>query len=191
MDNNLSSSAMNLAKNIESLRAKQGLTQGQLAKRADVPRSTLTYLESGESNPSLSNLLKVSAALQVSIEELLSPPRQNVRHFKKEEVRLELRSRGAVKIKKLLPDPIPGMEIDRMEFEPGAKLKGTPHIDRTKEYLYCQQGSVKVYIEGESYTVKQGEVLTFSGDRAHAYVALEKQRKTICFSVVALAPMNP
>ena len=35
----------------------------------------MTHIESGSGNPSLHNLIKVAAALQVSIEELLTRPR--------------------------------------------------------------------------------------------------------------------
>ena len=64
-----------LASNILKLRRKRELSQAALASIADLPRSTLTNMESGSGNPSLQNLIKISSAFQVSVEELLSFPR--------------------------------------------------------------------------------------------------------------------
>ncbi len=65
----------NLANNLKHLRAQRGTTQAKLAKQAEFPRSTLATLEVGEGNPTLNVLVRLSLALQVSIEELMSTPR--------------------------------------------------------------------------------------------------------------------
>ena len=53
MDKTLADLSVNLGRNLEQLRKKRGMSQGQLARSAGLPRSTLTYIESGEGNPSL------------------------------------------------------------------------------------------------------------------------------------------
>lgn len=176
-----------LAENVMNLRKKMGLSQLQLAKKAQIPRSTLTYIESGESNPSLMNLAKVSAALQVSLEELISQPRSQLKLIKAAEIPVEKKSKNQVRVEKLLPDPIPGMEIDRMTFSPYSRMKGTPHILRTKEYLYCSEGEVRVYVQKQQIDLRKGDVLAFPGDEPHAYENLVG-KKTVCFSVVVFAP---
>ena len=93
-------------------------------------------------------------------------------------------------IEKLLPDPIPGMEIDRMIFQGGSSLKGTPHIPRTKEYLYCSKGSIRVYVSKKQFDLSQGDVLAFPGDEAHAYKNLSPSKLAIGFSVVVFAPLS-
>src|SRR4051794_33261155 len=119
MANVLESLPAYLARNIQSLREKRRITQSALAALAGIPRSTVTHIESGEGNPSLSNLTRIADALQVSIEELLAPPRSGTRLVKASEVPARRRGAGPVTVFKLLPDAIPGMEIDRMELEPG------------------------------------------------------------------------
>ena len=179
-----------LAENIINLRKKQSLSQEQLAKRANIPRSTLTYVESGESNPSLQNLAKISIALQISIEELLCSPRVNIKFLKAGDIPIQKKSRNRVRIEKLLPDPIPGMEIDRMIFQGGSSLKGTPHIPRTKEYLYCSKGSLRVYVNKQQFDISQGDVLAFPGDEPHAYKNLSPSKLAIGFSVVVFASLS-
>ena len=158
-----------LAQNIEKLRNSKNLSQQQLAKLADIPRSTLTNIESGVGNPSLANLVKISSALGVGIEELLSRPRSDCLLIRSEQVIVEERSRQQVQVYKLLPDKIKGIEIDRVEFDVGAILVARPHLRGTKEYLTTIQGEVTVSIAGETYLVKKGDVLAFPGDQPHSY----------------------
>src|SRR3954468_19984641 len=97
-----------LARNVKQLREARGLTQQQIAKLADVPRATWAHLESGAANPTLGILHRAALALQVSTEELISSPRAACRLYAKGT--LPTRSPGQVLVRKLLPDPIPGME---------------------------------------------------------------------------------
>lgn len=179
--------AKNLAAQTTELRKKRGLTQAALAKLAGIPRSTLANMESGMGNPSLVNLASVCAALQVSFEELLATPRSQTQLIPKNEIPATKKAKGNVLVYKLLPDPIPGMAIDRMEFEVGARLGGVPHSAGTKEYLHCVQGELTVVVSGESFTLRAGDLLAFPGDSAHNYVNTGSGR-AIGLSVVTLTP---
>ena len=95
-----------LATNVRTLREARGLTHQQAAKLAGIPRPTWTHLESGAANPTLGVILKVATALQVSLDELLAPPRATARQYRPAE--LPKRRKGDVEIRKLLPDPLPG-----------------------------------------------------------------------------------
>ena len=179
--------ASHLAKNVAALRNKRKLTQGALARLAGIPRSTVTYIESGEGNPTLDKLLKISSALQVSLESLLARPRPEVALIRADEVTFEERGDGRARLYKLLPDPLPGMEIDRMEIEPGGRLPGVPHLELTKEYLTVTAGEVIVHMSGQTHHLYKGDVLAFPGDRPHAYQN-PGHDQAICLSVVVLAP---
>ncbi len=186
MDHWLETVSENLASNIISLRAKRGLSQLALSKLARVPRSTVAHLESGSGNPSLSNLARVSAALQIGLEELLARPRPSCQLLKAKDVRSIKRSQGAATVFKLLPDPIPGMEMDRIEIAPGARLGGIPHSAGTKEYLTCLKGRIAVSVLGNRYELEEGDVLAFPGDQPHSYHSIGDTR-AVGLSVVALA----
>lgn len=163
------------------------MTQRALAKLARVPRSTVTYLESGDGNPSLKNLATVAAALQVTIDELLAPPRASCQLIRTGELPRKERVQGKVTVFQLLPDPIPGMVIERMELEPRAELRGVPHVSGTKEYFTCLQGSLSVTVVHETFVVDVGDVLAFPGDRPHRY-RNDGSKRAMCISVVAIAP---
>ena len=74
-------SASHLAANVRRLREGRGLSQQQMAKLSGVPRPTWASLESGSANPTLAVLSKAASALQVSIEELIGPPRTACQFF--------------------------------------------------------------------------------------------------------------
>jgi putative transcriptional regulator len=55
---------------IRELRAKLNMTQDELAKKADVRRETIVFLEQGKYNPSLKLAHDVAKALKTSIDKL-------------------------------------------------------------------------------------------------------------------------
>ncbi|MGK4003733.1 XRE family transcriptional regulator [Sorangium sp. So ce1036] len=173
-----------LAKNIKQLREARGLTQQQLAKLAGVPRATWAHLESGAANPTLGVLHRAAAALQVSIEEMLSAPRATCQLYPRDT--LPTRSPGQAMIRKLLPDPIPGMEIERIEIPGGGRMTGVPHTPGTREYLTCETGELQLVVGGERFTLGAGDVAVFRGDQRHSYNNPGKQ-VAVGYSVVLLA----
>jgi transcriptional regulator with XRE-family HTH domain len=175
-----------LARNLRSLREARGATQAELAKLASVPRATWANLESGAGNPTLQVLFNVANALQVSIEELLAAPRASARHYPARS--LVSKQRGTVSVRKLLPDPLPGMEFDRMELPAGARLVGVPHTAGTREYLACESGQLALIASGERFELEPGDVVVFRGDQRHSYEN-PGQKTAIGYSAVLLAPV--
>jgi transcriptional regulator with XRE-family HTH domain len=60
-----------LAKRLKQLRAKKGLTQLMLAKKAGLTLAYIGRLETGHYDPQLSTLRKLSRVLGVSISDLV------------------------------------------------------------------------------------------------------------------------
>ena len=173
--------AINLGQNLKQLRDVRGFTQAQLAALSGVPRPTVATLESGSANPTLGVLLKIATALQVGVEELISPPRAAARHYPA--ATLPSTTRGKVTVRQLLPDTIPGVVVERMGFEGGARMTGTPHRPGTREYLTCESGSVELIASGEIYRLEPGDVVVFRGDQRHGYRNLAPG-PTVAYSVV-------
>jgi transcriptional regulator with XRE-family HTH domain len=176
--------AERLGRNIRQLREARGVTQHQMAKLAGVPRATWANLESGEANPTLAVMNRVAAAFQVSLEELIAVPRAACQHYLA--AALPIQRRGGAVVRKLLPDPIPGLEIDRLEIPPGGRMVGVPHTPGTREYLTCEDGEILLVAAGESYTLARGDVVVFRGDQRHSY-ANPGRRPAIGYSVVMMA----
>jgi transcriptional regulator with XRE-family HTH domain len=172
-----------LGKNLKQLREARGLSQQQMAKHAGVPRATWSHLESGDANPTLAVLHRAAAALQVSIEELIAAPRAACRLYPRGT--LPERAPGQAVLRKLLPDPIPGMEIDRIEVAPAGRLTGVPHTPGTREYLTCEAGQLDLVVGGERFSLAPGDVAVFRGDQRHSYHN-PARRPAVGYSVVVL-----
>ncbi|MDA9951766.1 XRE family transcriptional regulator [Oligoflexaceae bacterium] len=154
---------------IKFLRRRSELSQHALSKLAGVPRSTIAHIESGYGNPSIQNLVQIARALQVSVDELLQPPQPKGRKYGRDEIQTLTKLKGRLTVRKLLPDPIPGMEFDQVHLKTQSRMKGIPHSEGSKEYLVMLSGEIEVYCAGEKHHVKNGELLAFKGDEPHSY----------------------
>lgn len=62
----------NLGKTVRKLRIKAGLSQGKLARLADVSNNTIVNIEAGkQDNPTIETIKKLANALNASADELL------------------------------------------------------------------------------------------------------------------------
>jgi transcriptional regulator with XRE-family HTH domain len=176
----------NLGKNLRQLRESRGLSQARIAEIAGIPRPTWTNLESGGANPTLSVLVKVADALHVRLEELLAAPRAVAKHYPAGT--LAKRTRNRIVVRKLLPESVPGLDIERMELPPGARMTGTPHTVGTREYLTCESGTVQLAVAGTQWILEAGDVVVFRGDQKHGYHN-PGRKKAVAYSVIAFAPV--
>jgi transcriptional regulator with XRE-family HTH domain len=176
-----------LGRNVRQLRQARGLTQQQMAKLSGLPRATWANLESGDGNPTLAVLHAVAMAFQVSLEEIVAEPRASAKIFKRGS--LPERLRGTVRVSSLLPDKVPGMQIERLELPVGARMVGVPHTAGTREYLTCESGELQLVASGEAFDMQEGDVVVFRGDQRHSY-SNRGRKPAVGYSVVTLRPIE-
>jgi transcriptional regulator with XRE-family HTH domain len=181
MDDDLPS---RFGQNVKQLREARGLTQVKIAKVAGVPRATWAHLESGEANPTLAVVHRAARALGVSIEELIATPRAACAFYASASIPVVMR--GQVRVKKLLPDPLPGTEMDRLELPPNGRMTGIPHTPGTREYLTCESGQIVLVAAGETWHLRAGDLVAFRGDQRHSY-ANPTDSVAVGYSVVVQA----
>jgi quercetin dioxygenase-like cupin family protein len=100
-----------------------------------------------------------------------------------------VRVKGQVTVRRLLPESLPGLDLERMILPPGARMAGVPHTPGTREYLTCERGTVELAVSGERYTLAEGDVVTFRGDQRHSYHN-PGSAIAIAYSVIAFAPVT-
>jgi transcriptional regulator with XRE-family HTH domain len=176
-----------IARNVRHLREARALTQQQIARLARLPRATWANLEAGSANPTLSVLHRVASALQVPLDELIATPRAACRFYSK--AQLTERRRGDVLVRSLLPDPVRGVVLERMELPPRAQMTGIPHMPGTREYLACESGTLTLTAAGERWQLTPGDVVVFRGDQRHSY-ANSGSETAVGYSVVLLVPVS-
>ncbi len=176
----------NLAQNIRRLREERGHSQQRMAELSGIPRPTWASLESGSANPTLGVLHGAASALQVSIEELIGAPRTAARRFRASEI--AERKRQGARLRPLVPEPIPGLDISRLELAPGGQMGGVPHTPGTREYLTCERGKIELVAAGEHWELGAGDALVFRGDQRHTYRNLDTRKAAVAITVVCFAP---
>jgi len=60
-----------LGQNLKRIRAKKGMSQGDISRAVDVHRAYVSGIENGKRNPTLATIQKLANALGVSVSELL------------------------------------------------------------------------------------------------------------------------
>ena len=63
---------MSLAQNIKKLRLNMGLTQGELAEKINVTRSTVTQWETGWTQPRMGAIERMASVFNVSVSDIVS-----------------------------------------------------------------------------------------------------------------------
>lgn len=80
-------------KRVRELRRRRGLSQEELASRADIHPTYLSAVECGKRNPSISILFSIAAGLSVTPAELLAKPNTMLRVWPKGGDRAKKKSR--------------------------------------------------------------------------------------------------
>jgi quercetin dioxygenase-like cupin family protein len=132
-------------------------------------------------------LTLVANALSVRLEELLGPPKASARLVRAAE--LPTRQRGQVSVRRLLPESMPGLDLERMELAAGARMTGVPHTPGTREYLTCERGEVVLSAAGQQWSLQPGDVVVFRGDQKHGYHN-PGRNIAVAYSVIAFAPVG-
>ena len=155
---------------IKRLRAQHKLTQTQLAEMAEIPRATLANMESEQSNPSISLVVKVAQALGVSIDDLITKRKsQYVTEIIREDMPVSYQDDGKYVSTRTSPISSPNIHINDVSMMPGCFTKGVPHPEGSHELFLCLEGIAVIEIDGEKYEVEAGNLLYFHGHLPHSY----------------------
>lgn len=174
--------AQNLANNVRALREARGISQQQIAQIAGIPRPTWANIESGEANPTLAVLTRVAAALGARIEDLLSAPQGEARHWPAET--LPLHRQGRTSLRTLIDHPHAGLVVQRIVLQPSALFVTKAHAPQTYAYLTCEVGEIQVELTHSHHGLMAGDLLTFRADQPHTFRNPTRVR-SIAFSVVS------
>lgn len=155
-------------------RTRAGLSLSELAKRAGIAKSTLSQLEAAGGNPSVETLWALGVALGVPFSTLVEPPVSSVQVVRAGRGPT-LASEKADFAATLLSASPPGARRDiyHLRAEPGPARASEPHIPRTVEHLIVSTGRVKAGPAGEEVELHPGDYMTYRGDVAHSYEALD------------------
>lgn len=177
-----------LAGNLRHFRKAAGLTQQKLADRAGIPRATLASMEHGGANPGLDSMLAVSAALNVSLDELvLAPPEQRYIVVDGTEINETMADEGRFRARLLTPLTTKGVQIQYVELRPGCDSPGRPHPLGSQEFFVVHAGMATIRIVDEEVDLYPGQLIKFPGHHFHGYTNRSQHTLVQAYSAVVMA----
>lgn len=170
---------------LRMLREKLGLSQRALAKKAGVPSSTVSLIESGKSSPSVSSLKRLLDAAGLSLGEFFSQEadaRPKV-FFRSEEL-MEI-SQGDVCYRQLGGGHSSSLQILHETYQPGADSGRVPLSHEGEEGGLVIVGRLEVTVDDQVRVLKAGDGYLFSSTLPHRFRNLGREP---CVLVSACTP---
>jgi len=160
-----------LGKTILRLRTAGNLSLGDLSDMSGVAKSMISQIEKNESNPTIGTLSRLSQALGISVESVLSGPEGQsnlVQHAKVQDIPLiksedglcELRITGWI-------ETVQWVQWYDFRAQAGGRLESSPHPTGSVENLSILEGEARVTVGDHSWTAKAGETLRYRADEEH------------------------
>jgi transcriptional regulator with XRE-family HTH domain len=178
--------AAEIASRVRAERAQRRWTLDELAARSTVSRRLLVQIEQAEANPSLATLLKLAAALGVTLTELLSEaPDDRPVAVVREQGATTLWSTPAGSSARLLVSHGP-LELWSWTLQAGDRRTSEPHRLGSLELLTVQTGTVALDVGDHHVEIPTGDSAWFDATRPHAYA--NQGRSAATFILVVLEP---
>lgn len=181
-----------VAKRIAALRKAQSFTFDVLARRSGVSKGTLVQIEQERSNPSISTLCRLAAALGVSVADLVAPAG---------EAQSAVRLVSANDARRLWTGPHGGcatllagttgpdmLEMWQWELKPGERFEASRHGRGTRELIHVTAGRLFLEMDGHSTILPAGGTAVALTDRPHAYA--NPGKSTVRFFMTVHEPVS-
>ncbi|WP_298957662.1 cupin domain-containing protein [uncultured Methylobacterium sp.] len=152
------------------VRIRHGLSQRALAKRAGVVNSTISLIESGQSNPSVGALKRILDAVPIGLAEFFSlAPEPAERAFYAAEDLVEI-GKGRISYRQV-GDSLFGraLQILRERYEPGADTGRVPLVHDGEEGGIVLSGRLEVTVGDERRILGPGDAYYFTSRRPHRF----------------------
>jgi transcriptional regulator with XRE-family HTH domain len=159
-----------LGKTIQRLRKAYNLSLSELAEQSGVAKSIISQIERNETNPTLATIWRLSQALDISIERVLSSgeeepfidktSRSDTPILVSEDGKLRLAITGWIKT-------VEWLQWYDVQAEPGGELDSEGHQRGSIESLSVTSGEFEVEVGDIVQRAKAGDTLRYRCDRRH------------------------
>jgi transcriptional regulator with XRE-family HTH domain len=162
-----------IAVSLRRERGRAGLSLTEVARRADIGKSTLSQLESGTGNPSLETLWALCVALDIPFARLLDPPRPRVQVLRANEGPVVASQDADYRATLLAACPTGARrDVYRIAAEPGRRRISEPHMPGVIEHVVLSAGRALVGLADEPVELHPGDYIAYPADASHVFEAL-------------------
>jgi transcriptional regulator with XRE-family HTH domain len=162
-----------LGKTIQRLRKAYNMSLGELSEQSGVAKSIISQIERNETNPTLSTVVRLSRALDTTVDEVLRGEQQSlfIDHQSKSGIPILESQDGLCRL--AIVGPLNLVDVfqwyDFHAQETGV-LESSPHPAGTVEHLYVVKGELEITTGGETRIGRTGEALRYRADIPHKIV---------------------
>ena len=188
-----SETAADLGKTIQRLRKAYNLSLGELSEQSGVAKSIISQIERNETNPTLSTVVRLSRALDITVDEVLRGQQQSlfIEHQSKSGIPILESQDGLCRLAIVGPLSLVDMfQWYDFHAQPQGVLESSPHPPGTVEHLYVIIGELEVTTGLETKAARTGEALRYRADVPHKIVNVG-QGSAHAVMVLALKHLNP
>ena len=163
---------MSIGSKLKALRILKGLTQEELADRAELSKGFISQLERDLTSPSIATLMDILQCLGTTIGEFFVETADEQIVFGKQ----DFFTKTDAELKNTVQWIVPNAQKNCMEpilltLEPGGSTcPDTPH--EGEEFGYLLSSSILIHIGTSIYKTKKGESFYFTSDQTH-YIETE------------------
>ena len=158
---------MDIGNKLKELRVLKGLTQEELADRAELSKGFISQLERDLTSPSIATLMDILQCLGTTIGDFFTETPDEQIVFGKQDYFEKIDTDLNNEIKWIIPNAQKNM------MEPilltlkagGSTYPDNPH--EGEEFGYVLQGSISIHIGTKTYKAKKGESFYFTSDKKH------------------------
>lgn len=158
---------MDIGNKLKELRVLKGLTQEELADRAELSKGFISQLERNLTSPSIATLMDILQCLGTSIGDFFNEAPDDQIVFGKQDYFEKVDAELANEIKWIIPN------AQKHSMEPilltlqagGSTYPDNPH--EGEEFGYVLQGAVSIHLGSKIYKAKKGESFYFIPDKKH------------------------
>lgn len=158
---------MSIGGKLKELRILKGLTQEELADRAELSKGFISQVERDLTSPSIATLMDILQCLGTTIGEFFNEAPEEQIVFEKNDYFIKEDPELKNEIQWIIPNAQRNMmEPIRLTLAPGgATYPDLPH--EGEEFGYVLQGSVKIHVGNKVYKAKKGESFYFTPHAKH------------------------
>ena len=168
---------MNIGNKIRQLRIKNGLTQEELAARAELTKGFISQVERDITSLSISTLVDVLECLGTNLKDFFSDYEDDKIVFSKEDVFIQEDKELGNSIQWIVPNAQKNeMEPIILSLAPGGSTDmDDPHAG--EEFGFVLAGAVLLHLGQQKYKCKKGESFYYKANNPHKIENVSQERE--------------
>ncbi|WP_034748688.1 helix-turn-helix domain-containing protein [Halalkalibacter wakoensis] len=171
---------------LRKIRQERGLTLQQLVDVTDVSKLTLSKIERGEANPSLTVIWKIANGLQIPISFLLNDTSE-IKVSRAHTGNKVISANKACTLEPMFDTSTFGSsEIHRAFLQPNSEYNPGAHQTGVIEYVTVMHGQLTLKIEDDYYHLSEYDSIKFHGDKEHTYINPSNEKTVLHFVMTYL-----